>query len=551
MGGNSPGRREAVENKIIGPDKMMGVFFGKPSDETVERHKSFRKTRIRNTLNTIIEAGAAEEKLSMDLGMDSGEEKNTSDPDSIFSNDEREAFGESVRNYKEQSKNHVETCQFFLRSLRMREVFKTYYARWVNEYKSSNPDFNEDTDKDSAEFKQFIEEKGMLFIEDMSKVIVKGEVDIFVDTYKKGESADETNKKKDEFYKSISLFVERNSDDLGAANPEVNEKLKAEFNQILINHGYINISKKEVNTFFDNIVVTTSFRYMAGQEYLAVSSRMIELVNNKDISDEEWEEFLDQALKEKHPEIEEAIEKQNEKSLFSGSAVVPVRVDSGSAFESLGSSSGYTLRQVEGMNGVYVVDAREFKDKSRLPILRMVDNNDRQFDIEMPYGDDNAKYDGDRAVINGRNVWKWRRYPYGDFQAALNRQLLDNRMNTDKNIQQYVRSGENPNAIMKDPVMDKLAVNLFGFGLSQKKLQEEHLERFERLMVVLLKEGEQGGLEERIRQIGDFIANRNNANVLLRILAKPGSVTHNVDNIIRIAQQERMNEKSAEGGVMV
>ncbi len=529
-------QKTGTENLRIS-ESQLRLFFDRVDPDERERHVKMRRSAASHAMIEEGERTAALSKLGTQLPELGVEPANRE----ILSDREKSAVRSAIRSYKESEDGSVEyeeMCQAFMRSLRTQKLFRSRFAGWEAQYKEDNPELPPDF-RNSPEFQEYIKERGAEFIKENRKLIVEDTVESFVtNNPTEGEEIEDT--KVESVSSAINGFVDENYMQLISDDDTVREQTYGKFKELMVAQGYEKVDEIKIKALYEKLVLTVSFQYLSEVEYRALSEKMVENVD-VEMTEEDWEEMLNKATEEKYKELEEAVK---ETPVVTGGGGLSIVTSDGSynSVEDLGRASGVVFRPVPGEEGTYFVDSDKIEDKQYLPRVRV---GSGFFEMEMVFADENASYDGDNL-----NNHPSKKYRYGNLQEAINRQLLDYQLNVRAKIRQSESVSENPNKIINDQMMQRLAVSLFGFNLNERQLGQDHLRRFTRLCRILMKDnGEPMG--SRVEKSLTFMRDRNNASVLWQILESEGQEVHNIDGLIKYGREIRMGNKYNEGGVKI
>ncbi len=535
MGNGTPGgsadslrRRTGTENLKIS-ESQLRLFFGHVSPEEQERHAKMRRDAANNIMIESAERNVELAEISSELGIEE-------EGGEVLSEDEKNALRSAIRSYRETENSTVdygEMCQGFMRSLRARSLFKAKFKQWESEFSKEQPEIaGRENFRNTGEFRLFIQERGVAFIKENRRLIVEDSVEaLVINNEEEVQGEDRRKEKVATLSSAINDFIDQNGSDILSDDKTVNEETYKKFQQLMMDKGYDNIDEAKIKAFFDKMVITVAFEYLSVEEYRVLSGKMIDNVDEP-MSDERWEEMLNRAAQDRYNELEEAVSEATNTSNFGNYTGSIITADgSFSSIEELGSARGVVLKRVPGSDTDYYVDSDQITDKNYMPILRMGDNND--FYMQIVFPDQTAgQYDG--ALIDGRPS---KRYGYASLQEAINRQLLDYKLNTVSRLSQVASGRENPNELLYDARMQELAERLFGFRLNEKQLTKDQLNRFGRMCLILSREGEM-----KVRDFLVFLNNRNNAETVWQLLSTQGSTSYSLDSLTRMAQEVRMGK---------
>lgn len=529
-------QKTGTENLRIS-ESQLRVFFDRVDPDEREKHVKMRRSAASHAMIEEGERIAALSSLGIQLSELGVEAANRE----ILSDREKSAVRSAIKSYKENDDGSVEyeeMCQAFMRSLRTQKLFKSRFAGWEAQYKEDKHDLKDDF-RNTAEFQEYIKERGAEFIKENRKLIVADTIESFViNNLSEGEQVDDT--KLEGVSNAVNVFVDENYMQLISDDDTIKEQTFEKFKELMVAQGYEKVDELKIKALYEKLVLTVSFQYLSEVEYRVLSEKMVENVD-VEMTDEEWEEMLNKATEDKYKELEEAVK---DTPLVTGGGGFSIVTSDGSynSVEDLGRASGVVLRPVPGEEGTYFVDSDKIEDKQYLPRIRV---GAGFFEMEMVFADENSNYDGDK--INNHPSKKYR---YGSLQEAINRQLLDYQLNVRAKIRQSESVSESPNKIINDQMMQRLAVSLFGFNLNERQLGQDHLRRFTRLCRILMKDNGEP-MARRLEKSLTFMRDRNNADVLWRILESEGQEVHNIDGLIKYGKEIRMGNKYNEGGVKI
>ncbi len=543
MGNGTPGsssdslrRRTGTENLRIS-ESQLRLFFGHVSPEEQERHTKLRRDVAKNVLIENAERNAQMLGIRSELGIEEeGRE--------VLSEQETDALKSAIKTYRETENNSVEygeMCQGFMRSLRTRSLFKAKFKQWQAEFKNEHPELAEDENfVNSGEFHLFVQERGVDFIKANRRLIVEDSVEAFViNNDVEDHSGQENDQKIETLGVAVNDFIDKNSADILSDDRQDQNRAYEKFRQLMTDKGYENVDESKIRAFFEKMVITVAFEYLSVEEFNVLSGKMVDNVD-VDMTDERWEEMLNQAAQNRYKELEEAVQETTAGNFGNYTGSIITADGSFSSIEELGSARGVVLKKVPGSDTDYYVDSDQITDKNYRPILRMGDNN--EFYMQILFPDQTAdQYDG--ALINGRPS---KRYGYASLQEAINRQLLDYKLNTVVRISQVGSGRENPNELLYDSRMQEIAEKLFGFRLNEKQLTEDQLNRFGRICLIMSREGEM-----KVREFILFLNNRSNAETVWQILSTQGSASYSLDSLTKMAQEIRMGTRNIVRGIKI
>lgn len=543
MGGPGPEKSGGIK-KMAGVENMritesqLNMFFDRVSPEMKKKHAEARRKAARNVMIEEGERKAELAKLNEDLQIEEPDKE-------VFTEEEREALMISIRSYRESeggTEGFEDMCQAHMRSLRARKLFKSRFSAWEAGFKREHPDIAAKEDyKDSPEFQMYIRERGAEFIKETRKIIVEDTTGSFIKNNREDITEEEAKAKNAELGGGINAFIDENYNDLLSDDEEIKKGTYEKFKKMMDGYGYGDIDEVKIKALFEKVITTVVFQYLSTEEFSEQSAIMVDNVD-VEMTDEEWEEMLNAATEKKYRELEEKIREDRTVAVSAGGISITTSDGTYKSIEDFGRSSGVVFRPVPGREDQYYVDSDKIDDKSRLPVVRI---RNGYFEMEIMYADKNEKYDGD--TINNHPSKK---YGYSNFREAINRQLLDYQLNVRAQVKQTESVRENPNEVINDRQMQRLAVSLFGFGLNERTLSKQHLEGFSRLCRVIMKD-DGDPMAVRLDKMIIFMSNRSNADVIRRILKNDGSKVHNVKGLIEYARQIRMGKMKEGQGIAI
>jgi hypothetical protein len=530
---NSQPKKNVAENRTVNEVSRKNVeLFFESEGSKGDRQEKIREARKNLVLKKVVYGVEEREelrRLEESFGMVNSNDKKGQ----VLSEEEEVAYQDSItefRKYQTDKKDHAEVCRVFMGSIKERTLFKTYYEKWKVDYeerKKSDPEFARGAASNRDHFKNYINDRGVQFVTEISKVIRRERI---ISSFRK-ESVEvgverDDEKKIDVVVEKIEVFIAENLEKIRSGKD--NDALFQEFASIFSNEEKANISSGELRNLFNDLVLNSTFEYLSIQEYESISSVML-LNVNKQMTDEEWAKLLDDTLKEKAKgELKDYLDQRRSVGTVSGGGLNAGNFDQlCSLVEDMGRSSGVKLEPT-GERGVYYISFNTgiIEDKGYRPKIRIIDSNN--FQILSEYQDDkeNKKYE--------------------DFQRVINEQHLEYVINMDSKTKIRNTASQNINSVINDAVMRDMAESLFGFNLNEKPLSRQYVERFQRLIKILLNDNGKEGFKVRVEKMRVFLRDRNKATLVMNLLWNRGSEIFDIDKLI-----ERANFESRRIGIAV
>lgn len=415
----------------------------------------------------------------------------------------------SVLNSKEKEKYHKifaevvespdldkgsEQTKSVLRDIFSEEVFKTKYTEsggWKDQYYLYANDPNKDPNQQILSENEFITAKAIEFILDQRNQLIEERTNNILAGDLTGKKVDpkQEEERQSKINAEIKVFLATEELELLSLN-EFDEQAKEakiklyleEFGQIFKQNGceYNEKDQELINGLFNRIL-----------EDVNVAAKAI-----ADIQDPKngFQQLIGKTIQESQIAQQQA------------PLVAPLDVTSsvGSNMNFVDSpifkNAGVSLEPAPGKGeGVYKIQYDQLQNRIEYtPLIRIVVDKrhpeNLKFQVEQQYADE--------VTANGKPIdgFPTATCDKNSLSSALNLMALDYYLNVEIRTKDKIspRGGEDPNKIIKDFRMVKMAELLFGKSLNDHKITEPNLALYRRFLVVLLDDKQGGALSTRV-----------------------------------------------------
>lgn len=525
----SSGPKKTIEAGL-NRQKIRAALSFKPSEDFKEQRDKLHKRIAFITRMEKSEQDSADEYLEASLTELDEEESNA------YEETVDEATKKILEEGSEEEKGMGIRYQI-MASVLTQTVFKERYAKWKKQYERK---------KDKPGFKktltEFIVEQGTKHVMLNKRLVLKARIAQQVDEL--GEKEDDEKKEKErreKLEKDVLKFLQRKEKLILSKKADL-MALQKEFVSIFLKHGHTEDEKDILNQLFWDVVGDIEYAQIVVEDLNATAEEMI-YMSYLDLTDEEWEQRRQQALKKNAKgELKEFVEEMIQPTFAPTGTLAGPEVSFSSVRE-LGNASGVHIRRVkiqgqEGRN-LYRVDFPYLKDSSYEPPLLEIsfpegsnDLSEATYTIEDPDADPHAPNTG--RPLRKRTT----RYNAAEIPVVMARIQLDYELR--KAARQSGDGSLTPeyvNSNLSDNDLRFMAERLLGFSFQEKPLLPPHMGRCKNLFAVLSMPD--GSFPSRVKRMRNALNDDSLVPYIREILDTSGSRIKNVSTIIEEAKTKR------------
>lgn len=507
------------------------------SERFLERQKTIQRAALSRTLAEhqakLSEGGdLLALRVQMATSEEGSEAKPVDDETCCLNDDEYKAYCETVDQCVDEegtTKEDKEALRVTMTEVIFKpKVFRVHYSNWKNKWESSPT-----LQQKYPTLESYVLERGKAFIKARRNDIIASRLRKFQrEAMPKASSKEQQEDQLKEMRKKTLKFIRAHEDELleYSGLEEKDPRREKLFQRFLIESGIKGSQISAARELFEDIVQTVEVAFTAMKKLEARNERMVQktqqaIDENRDIDEDEWNKMLEEELMN-DPFFKEVIQQQQAVAYQPEPDLGP-RAPLDSPESVAMQAGGLRIMRYDEKTDTYIVRYPDSTLETRMKIIPK--KGSKTFDDAMfIFYDEHAdKAKGKQVTLDSRNL-----------RSGCNRIFLDYLMN-DWIRQNKVSPDYNPNDILNDATMLRMAERLFGRSLNDVVLTKNMRSVFTRFLEVLMKGdsatsayGNLGSFESRVKKMDVVMMNPNYAKLLYREFEKPGSVTFTFSTLL-------------------